>query len=360
MRVPATALLVALVGLDASAGQPLAPELRGGASVLSGAEGFRLQYQGDNDGYALAFDPTGAQYDRWFSTATHLLVRGSLDPVRFRIGGPARLLVSASLDQAIHTPRSIEVVDSSELNGDRPYSGWLAGQVALDLLVPRPEAGALGYSQLGASIFVGTLGAWSLAGFTQKTSHWISRGGAPSTPGGQFPDPKGWDGSANAVGGVTADVSVFAETTIATASASTPAWLSFTSAFPGLLVLLGGRGDAGGALVAAAVNATVIAGLVGDPVQPKTSRFPLSAWVYARGEARAVAWNATIQQPLVDGTPGARAEALVGEISAGVVARFGVVELAYAQLWRTNEIASLPPASRTGQLIGQVVIALVF
>ncbi len=360
-------IVVALVGLaaTASASQPYTPEERGGAPVLTGGERARFGYLGDNDGYALAFRPDGFQYDRWFSTGTKALFRWS-PALEWRVpwlgDGAPRWLATVALNQVIATPRSIALASADELLGDRPYAGWLALSGALDAVAARrPLLGGgdarCAYAHAGIEVYAGVNGPLSLAGWTQSTSHFVSNGF--SVRHGQFAPPQGW-GRAEVRNGPALDASGFLELPLVARDADAPRWLEPTAVRPGLLWSVAARGDLGTTLVAGALNTTVTAGLLGDPLGRATRAVPLALFVYARGEGRAVAWNRLISGELVEGLNGARPERFVGEVSAGLVLRVPYFELHYAQLYRTNEVATLDSAQRTGQLIGQVDLTIVW
>lgn len=352
----------------AFAAQPGGPDLRSGASVVSGPETLRVAYLGDNDGYALAFRPDGAQYDRWYSTGTRLLVRWSpgfaTDWRADWLGeGRPRWLATAALNQIIDTPRDLALVFADELQGDRPYAGWLALSGGLDVVVHRAPllAGApsvrSAYAQAGLELYAGVQGPWSLAGWTQSTSHFISNGFDAAH--GRFAPPRGW-GHAEVRHGAALDASAFVELPLVALDTAGPGWLEGTGARPALTWSTAARADLGTTVGALALNTTLTAGLLGDPLAQADAKTPVAVAFYARGEARAVGWNQAITGPLLEGVNTAKPRRWVGELSAGVVVRVAWFELHYAQVYRTNELATLEPGLRTGQLLGQVDLALVF
>jgi hypothetical protein len=359
------ALVVGLVATAAQASQPFTPEERGGAPVLSGDERGRFGYLGDNDGYALAFRPDGFQYDRWFSTGTKALFRWApeLAWTAARLGdGAPRWLATVAVNQVIATPRSIAIASADELLGDRPYAGWLALSGALDAVAARApwlggSSARCSYAQAGLELYAGVNGPWSLAGWTQSTSHFVSNGF--SAKHGQFSPPQGW-GRAEVRNGVALDASGFVELPVLAIDAAPPRWLVPAGVRPGVLWSVAGRLDVGTTLDAAALNTTLTAGLLGDPLGRSARTVPFALFVYARAEGRAVAWNRLISGELIEGANGARPEHGVGELSAGLVLRVLDFELHYAQLYRTNEVATLEPGLRTGQLIGQVDLTIVW
>jgi hypothetical protein len=123
---------------------------------------------------------------------------------------------------------------------------------------------------------------------------------------------------------------------------------------------VGVRVDAGGFLDAQALNTIVLAGLLGDPLDRLSARLPAALFVFARAEGRHVSWNASIQRPLIDGSVAATIAPWVGEVAVGAALRVWRLEISYSQIFRTNETASLPAELRTGQLLGQWSLALVF
>lgn len=349
-----------LVALPAFAGQPFANELRGGPSILSGPETLRVQYLGDNDSLGWTEGPNGIAYDRWFTNSLKLTGRRPVSAEFLKLRRPARLLVSGSLGQVIYTPRTAEIASVEELQGDRPYSGWLAASVSADLIVELAplaltDAGSP-YTHFGLELFAGTRGPWSFAGPVQHTAHWQYL----ELEGKQKPPLVGW-GVAETAPGFTADVSAFAETSVVALRLRQPSWLfDWSGASPGLYLLTGARADAGGQLVAGALSATFVGGWLGDPLDRRDAFIPFAAYLFVRAEGRAVRWNASIEAPILDGTSVAEAAPFVGELSAGFVVRVWKGEFSMAQTFRTNETSSLPQRFRTGQLIGHWNYTLVF
>ncbi len=348
MRLSFTLLLLPAL---AYAGPPLDLELRGGGSVWSGPEDVRVQYLGDNDSLGFAIAPNGLPFDRWVTNGTKLLARWDVTPTLTPVRGPFRLLVNASLGQSIYTPRTAHVDTVAELGGDRPYSGWLNASLGADLLLDvAPLAftrGGTPYTALGLELFAGAQGPWSLAGFVQYNAHFTYL----RVQGQPMPPLEGW-GVAETKPGLTGDATAYAETTLAAQEYAAPEGLRWTGARPGLLWLVGGRVDGGSMLDAASVQTTLVAGLLGDPLARRAATVPLAAYLVLRGELRGVAWNASIDRPLLDGSVAAHHAPLVAELSVSAVVRAWVAEVGFAQVYRSNETATLPGPLKTGQLIG--------
>ncbi len=351
-------VLAAIAAGRASAAQPFALELRGGASVLAGPESLRVEYLGDNDSLGWATAPNGLPYDRWVTNGTKLFTRWPVAPPAW-LPAESRLLLGWSLGQNIYTPRTAHLETVAELEGDRPYSGCLAGSFTADVVLPKSPlaftSGGAPYTELGLEVSAGTQGPWSFAGLVQHTAHFAYL----KLQGHDMPPIQGW-GVAETAPGLTADLSAYAETSLASLEWKGPAFLSVLGSRPGLHWLAGGRLDAGSLLVAQSVSTTVLAGLLGDPLARRPARLPVAAFLYARAEGRHVGWNASIERPVVDGTVVAAREPWVGEVAVGAVLRLWVVEVGYSQVYRTNETASLPAPLRSGQLLGQWSLAVVF
>lgn len=353
MRPCLLATALCLASTTALAAEPFALELRGGASVLSGPESFRLYYLGDNDSLPPLIAPTtGLPYDRWYSASTMLGMRWALLPEALHLPPDARVLLSASLGQNIYTPRTATIASKDELQGDRPYSGWLKGAVGLDVLLPHaPLAFARGsraYSHLSLDLNGGTQGPWSFAGWTQFHAHNL-----PAFVTGQpLPTEVGW-GTIETRPGLAGDVSLFAETTLASLDGTPPSWMEWSGAAPSLHWMAGVSGHAGSMLLAGAAHTSLTAGWMGDPLARSPAFIPTAAYVYLRGEVRRVGYNATIDGPILDGAVVARHEPWVGEVAMGAVLRVWRLEASMGPVYRTNEVATLHDNLRVGQLIWQ-------
>jgi outer membrane protein LpxR len=345
--------------MPALASEPFALELRGGASVLSGPESFRLYYLGDNDSIPPLIAPTtGLPYDRWYSASTMLGARWALRPELLRLPSEARVLLSTSLGQNIYTPRTAMIATEADLQGDRPYSGWLKGSLGLDVLLPAaPLAfthGGRPYSHLSVDLHGGTQGPWSFAGWTQFHAH-----NFPAYVTGQLLPPEvGW-GVIETRPGLAGDVSLFAETTLAALEGAGPSWMEWSGGHPSLHWMAGASGHAGSMLLAGSMHTSLTAGWTGDPLARDAAFIPMAAYVYLRGEVRGVGYNATIDGPILDGAMVARHEPLVGEVAFGAVLRAWRLEASVGPVYRTNEVASLQRDLRVGQLIWQGSVSYV-
>ncbi|MBX5484005.1 MAG: lipid A deacylase LpxR family protein [Myxococcaceae bacterium] len=330
--------------------------MRGGPSVLSGAEDLRVEYRGDNDLFAFVGRPNGMENDRWYTNGSKLSARWAIDPQTLGLGPQSRLFLSASLGQLIYTPRSTSIQSPQELDGDRPNTGWLGLSFGADAVIRQAPLTVVGrengHSRFGAELFAGAGGPWSFAGWTQATVHHMADG--LTGHHGSFPSPQGWDHTQTQPYAAM-DLSAFAETSLFALRARR----TVAGAAPSLQLLTAVRADAGGSLDAGALNATLVGGWTGDPVDPERVGVPFAAFLFARAEGRAVAWNASIDRP-VRGARRSRHEPWVGEFSAGVVFRLWHVELEFSQLYRSNETATLPRAFQTGQWIGDVAVAITF
>ncbi|HYV47193.1 MAG TPA: lipid A-modifier LpxR family protein [Myxococcaceae bacterium] len=345
--------------MPALASQPYALELRGGASVLSGQESFRFYYLGDNDSVGPLMNPaTGLNYDRWYSCSTLLGLRWTLNPEWLHLPSDSRVLLSTTLGQNIYTPRTAMIASEDELQGDRPYSGWLRGSVGLDVLLPNaPLAftrGGRPYSHLSLDLNGGTQGPWSFAGWVQFHAHNL---GTMAT-GQSLPTEVGW-GVVETKPGLAIDVSAFAETSLASLEAPTPSWMEWSGGHPTLSWMVGTSAYAGSMLLSNALHTTLTAGWTGDPLARDRAFIPWAAYVFIRGEARGVWYNATIDGPLLDGAVVARHAPFRAELAAGGVMRFWRLEGSYSAVYRTNEVASLQRNLQVGQLIWQLSVSYV-
>ena len=353
MRHTATLGLALLLSSGlAHAGAPFALESRGGPGLLSGPERWRLMYIGDNDSIGMVTEPeTGFGYDRWYSTGTQLQLRHSIENVDVTwLPGLRRILLSANLAHNIYTPRNARIADSSELLGDRPYSGWLALGLGSELVLNGTGL-SLGdqdqaFSHLGVDLYAGATGPWSLAGPVQHYAH----EGWRVLAGQEIPPMVGW-GKAETQAGMALDLAAFAETSLATFTVPAPSWMRWSGARPALHWRGGLRGDAGTTLVDLAQNTTLLAGWMGEAKSNQATFFPLVGFVYARAEMREVFYNATIQGQTIQGGPLASSAPVVGELSAGAVLRIYGLELSWVHAYRSNETASLPSAKQSGQLL---------
>ncbi len=349
---PLAAAVLFLAARAALASQPFALELRGGASVLSGQESFRLYFLGDNDSLPPLIAPNGHPFDRWYSASTMLATRFALPAQSMKLPEGSRVLLTTSLGQNIYTPRTATISTADELQGDRPYSGWLELSAGVDVLLPSaPFAftrGGLPYTHLSLDLRGGAQGPWSFAGWTQFHAHHL-----PEIASGQpLPPVPGW-GLIETRPGLTADVSAFVETTLASLDAVPPGWMDWSGSRAQLQWMAGASAHAGSMLVAGALHTTLIAGWMGDPLARDPAFIPLAGYAYLRGEVRRVGYNATIDRAIMDGTVVARHEPWVAEVSMGVVLRVWRLEASAGPVYRTNEVATLQDGLRSGQLIWQ-------
>lgn len=351
---------VAACSVPAFAGEPYAFEARGSPGVVSGKERFRVSYLGENDSLGFVIAPNGLPYDRWFTTGTHLQFRWEKTASTFGfLPANARLLLTAGLAHDIYTPRNAEIESIAELDGDRPYSGWLAAQLGAEVVLDSSPLALVrtgrAWTHFTLDGSVGALGPWSLAGPIQYHAHfeYLRFQGKP------MPPVKGW-GVAETAPGIVADVSAFADTSLIAAAWSAPSALAWTGSRPQLHLRLGARADAGLFQVAAGPNVTLLAGWMSDALSPEDVRVPVALYLYARGDLRFVAWNASIDRELLDGTVAARSAPLVSEVAAGLVLRVWMLEVSWSHAFRTNETATLPAELRTGQLLWHWTAAVIW
>jgi hypothetical protein len=358
---------IAIVSAALAGAPPHAVESRGGPGVLSGNETLRVEYAGDNDslGFGVFLADDGFPYDRWVTSSNQLRVRGlALPATHIALG--ARVLVEAELSQNIYTPRTAHVLSIAELRGDRPYSGWLSLGLGAEAVVPRaPIALTLGparpYTHAGVDVYAGLLGPWSLAGPVQHHAHfeWMRLRGL------ELPPVEGW-GVAETAPGAALDVTAFLDTSLLSAAVPTPAFAQPLAALevfagrPALDLRAGLRADVGSTLDAGAANTTLALGWLGDPLGADPALVPIAAYVFVRGEVRAVAWNAAIDAPLLDGTRAARSTPGVAEGAVGAVLRLWLVEASFATVYRSNEVKTLPGQLQTGQVMWRFGGAVVF
>jgi hypothetical protein len=331
-----------------AAGHPGALELRGGPSPFTGVDDVRIEHSGANDSLGwispgVVHGDDGVALERWFSNEMALGMRARFDAPSW---SPPGTLVfgSAGAGQVMYTPRDVHVVNSAALDGDRPYSGWLALHAGADVLAPLAplafvnDAGAA-FTHAGVTLFGGASGPWSFAGPTQHALHY----GYLAARNEPVPPIVGY-GVAETTPSVAIDVSAFVDTSLV----ATPvfAWLAGT------------RSDAGAMLIAQSVTTTMTAGWLRPP--HGTSE-PFAAFVVAHAEARGVLHNGAIETAVIDEERVvADAAPFVVDANVGVVLRAWNVELSGAHGWRSNETASLAPALQTGQWLWSWRAALLF
>jgi hypothetical protein len=354
-----TLLLALLVSATAAASPPFALELRGGAPVVSGPESFRFFFLGDNDSLPPLIAPDGQPFDRWYSSSTKLGGRWALKPEWLHLPEGSRAMFSAGLGLNMYTPRSAHIATVDELQGDRPYSGWLQGSAGLDVVLDAAPLAFVRsgrpYTHLSLDLSVGALGPWSQAGWLQYHAHNMYR----SFTGEAWPAMIGWS-AIETRPSLSLDATAFAETALASIAGEAPSWMGWFGGRPSLHWLMGATACAGSALVAGSLHTTVLAGWMGDPLAPKNALVPLAAYGFARGELRRVGYNATIDGPIIGGGAVARHEPWVGEVALGAVLRVWRAEVSLGPVYRTNEVATLPQGLKSGQLIWQGSVSYLY
>lgn len=345
--------LVFVVAMTLAAGQPGALELRGGPSPFAGTDDVRVEHAGANDSIGWSspgrvHDDDGVAFDRWFSNEMSL-------GARVRFDGPERTRAYASfgVGQVMYTPRNVSVADSASLDGDRPYSGWLAAHVGVDEILPTAPIAfvddAAAFTHVGLTLFGGASGPWSFAGPTQHAIHHLHL-----IVRGESLPPMVGRGVAETIPTMTFDASAFVDTSLVSFAADDRAGLR-------IAWLAGTRSDVGALLIAHSVTTTLAAGWLHAPSARAASDAPFAAFAVAHAEVRGVWGNGAIETAVIETRNAvADAEPFVVEGSAGVVVRAWNVELSGTHGWRSNETASLSPELKTGQWLWSWRAALLF
>lgn len=350
MRAFLLVLLLCSTATMAHAGLPLGSELRGGAPIVSGPETTRAQNLVDNDSFSLLVPENLADHDRWFTHGHTALLRQ-----RVQLTPSASTWAQASLGQAIYTPSKLRTSRATQLKGDRPFAGWLAGSAGAeharrDCLVDSPlcdgSANGFGYSHIGAQLMLGTTGAWSLAGVMQRSSHWLSRS----------LQPRGWDDVVEPAG-VAVDTVYFGEGDIIALHGES----TFAGSTPALHLRLGTTVEAGSRRTSLAGNTTVLAGLMGDPIRTIYGvDIPVAVYLQWRSSLKAVAYDTSIDARVSPTVSPSVAAPVVFETAASIVVRVGPIESSFGQGYTSNQIASLPLHRQTGQFTGQCSLSLLW
>lgn len=329
-----------------AAGHPGALDLRGGASPFSGADDLRVEHDGANDSVGWwspgrVHGDDGVALDRWFSNEMSLGVRARLREPAWL---PGVSFASLGVGQVMYSPRDVHVANSAALDGDRPYSGWLAARAGVDAILPvAPLAfvddASSSFTHAGLTMFAGASGPWSFAGPTQHAIHHLHL----LARGERLPRIVG-RGVAETIPTMAFDASAFVDTSLVSTT--------------GFSWLLGTRSELGAMLIAQSVTTTLAAGLLHSPHE---SGEPFAAFAVAHAEARGVLHNGAIETAVIDtGSVVADAEPFVVEANAGFVVRAWNVELSGTHGWRSNETASLAPELQTGQWLWSWRAALLF
>lgn len=350
MRACVLFLLCATTSTPAFAGLPLASELRGGAPLVSGAETTRLQILVDNDSFSLVVPENLADHDRWFTHGHTALLRH-----RVQRTSTSSTWLRASLGQAIYTPNELRTARAEDLNGDRPFAGWLAGGVGgehawrdclIDSVLCDGSVDGFGTTHVGAQLLAGTTGTWSLAGVMQRSSHWLSRS----------LQPRGWDDVVEPAG-LAVDTVLFGEgDVLAVHGANTIA-----GSTPALHLRLGTTIEAGSRRTSFSGNSTVLAGLMGDPIRTVDNvDLPVAVYVQWRSSLKAIAYDTSIDARVDPDVAPSVAEPVVFDTTAALVVRVGPIEGSFSQGYTSNQIASLPRHRQTGQFTGQCSLSLLW
>jgi hypothetical protein len=342
--------LLCLTSTMARAGLPLGSELRGGAPVVSGAETSRVQILVDNDSFSLVVPENLADHDRWFTHGHSALLRQ-----RLQLTPTESTWAQASLGQAIYTPNELRTSRATQLKGDRPFAGWLAGSAGAeharrDCLVDSPlcdgSANGFGYSHVGAQLMLGTTGAWSLAGVMQRSSHWLSRS----------LQPRGWDRVVEPAA-IAVDTALFGEGDIIALHAAN----AIAGSTPAFHLRLGTTIEAGSRRTSLAGNTTLLAGLMGDPIRTIHGvDLPVAIYLQWRTSLKAVAYDTSIDARVSPTVSPSVAAPVVLETAASIVVRVGPIEGSFGQGYTSNQVASLPLHRQTGQFTGQCSLSLLW
>jgi hypothetical protein len=283
-----------------------------------------------------------------------------------RLATEGKELLGFAIGQNIYTPSDIRISDLEKLRHDRPYAGWLYAALLWDLLLDHgppslragEDAAGDGASALGFELALGTTGPRSGAGPVQTNFHRLLRdlSGDPASP----PDPAGWSiyQTANRP---TADVALRYQFDVAQASAALGEATAWTGSLLSFRVSPRARLDVGSMYDAVGLGLEVRAGLLAAAHRTSRPKLPLELYAFARVDGRYVAYNGFIEGPLRGGvTTLVSIAPRVADLDVGLVSRVGAFELEYAQLWRTNELAGVPPGSRRIHDVGQVRVSFLY
>lgn len=327
-------------------------------SDLPAGSGSRFTIQEENDGLALGRRRSDSSYTQGLRISSLWASRTPLAP-------EGREWLGVAVGQNIYTPTDIRVSDLATLRQDRPYAGWLYAALLWALELDRApfslrlgaDAPGAGASAFGVELAVGTTGPRSGAAAVQTGFHRLLRDLSGST---RPPDPAGWSVYQTA-SRVTGDVALRYQLDAIRASASLGAATAWTGSLLALRVSPRARLDLGSTYDAAWLGLEVRGGLMAATRRTARPTLPVELYAFAHFDERYVAYDGFVQAPLRGGvTTLVSIAPWVAELDVGVVARLGGLEVAYAQLWRTNELDRLPPGARRIHDVGQVRVSFVY
>jgi len=345
------------------------PGIRQGARVRAGQldpsdlpEGYdsRFMIEEENDAFGVGHHPT----DDFYTQGLRISSRWAS---RVPVATSGHELLGFAAGQDIYTPSNIGTTDLQALRHDRPYAGWLYGALLWDLLMDSAPAslrlgadgGDPGASAVHLELALGTTGPHSAAGAVQTSWHGFVRQltGNPNAP----PDPAGWSlyQTANAL---AAGVALAYQFDLLRAAAFLGEATAVTGSRLAVRISPRARIDAGTLFDAASVGLEVRAGLMAARRPPGVQiDLPVELYAFGRADGRYVAYDGFIEAPLLNGvTTLVGVAPFVADLDAGIVARLGGLELAWAQVWRTNELRAGPRGSRRIHDVGQLRVAFVY
>lgn len=310
---------------------------------------------------------------------------------------------SVSAGQLMYTPVNLREINPGTLRQDRPYAGWLFGGVGLNYHVQGAPFLSSGASRVALELQMGPVGPKSRAAEIQKNWHELLRdleGCDPADTDCGSPEPLGWRlHYIKGTFGVNLRPVVEAETGGDLRIAAMEAWSGSN-----LGVRFGGGGfcDIGNVFVQCGLQARVRFGIIGRTIQsigptgpiqmgptlPRSGEarrrpgdpteqvlpprpappvanepavfakvpWPFELYGFAGVLGRGVAYNALLDRDVCVDTLVAgldevvstcragvvEKENFVGDLEFGVILRLRIIEIAYAHVFRSREIA--PPA----------------
>jgi V8-like Glu-specific endopeptidase len=337
--------------------------------LLPGGVAQRFSIQEENDVFGLT-----QQSDRFYTQGLRVSTRWAPDPRRRLVErDDVEELWGFELGQNIYTPTDIKQTDLTALQHDRPYAGYLYAGLDLELrrrwspfpdgwLVAAGPAESPATFGSGATLElrIGRTGPRALGGPIQTNFHRLLR----SISGDPTPvDPAGW-GTYETANVTSVDATLAVEADLV--RLSTPVRALGMSGWSGSRALVRlvprARLDVGGMIDAAGAGIELRAGLGADDVtRPRRPLLPLELYLFGRAEGRFVAYNRFIQGKLLDGLQSdVGLQRWTGELMAGATLRFLALEIVFAQVWRSNELRSVPPGSSAIHNFGVVRVSFLY
>jgi lipid A 3-O-deacylase len=251
-----------------------------------------------------------------------------------------------SIGQNIYTPDNTEAFNPDP--DDRPYAGWLYGEVGLVLKNANVRH--------TFALDIGVVGSYSYAQETQRIIHDL-RG---------FDSPKGWDHQLHNELGIVGVYEIAwrwprHEPRVGFGWDFIPhAGLAVGNVYD--YVNLGGEfrlglnlpDDFGTAGIAPGSSTSTP--VEGNQLAPHARTFDLGLYVFARADGRAVARNIFLDGNTFGSSPSVDRKWYVADLSVGASVNYRNTKLTYALVYRTEEFET----QEEGQLFGSVTVNLAF